>query len=121
MTETSKVVDVLLLLGRKQHSYAQGHMLCLHYTLCLMQLSVVRNLILSGCSDDIPGGGLLVIDAVGWRSMYFVVMPRVNLIVIFLTYHVYLYSINCPTVICLPSMCYLSYGETPLVLSLIHI
>ena len=88
MTETSKVVDVLLLLGRKQHSYARGHMLCLHYTLSLMQLSVVRNLILLGCSDDIPGGGLLVIDAVGWRSMYFVVMPRVNLIVIFLTYHV---------------------------------
>jgi hypothetical protein len=27
----------------------------------------------------------------------------------------YLYSINCPTVICLPSMCFLSYGETPLV------
>jgi hypothetical protein len=47
--------------------------------------------------------------------MYFVVMPRVNRIVIFLTYHVYLYSINSPTVICLPSMCYLSYGETPLV------
>jgi hypothetical protein len=106
---------VLLLLGRKQYSYAQGHMLCLHYTLCLMQLSVVRNLILIGCSDDIPVCGLLVIDAVGWRSMYFVVMPGVNLIMIFLTYHVYLYSINCPTVICLPSMCYLSYGETPLV------
>jgi hypothetical protein len=47
--------------------------------------------------------------------MYFVVMPKVNLIVIFLTYHVYLYSINCPTVICLPSMCYFIYGETPLV------
>jgi hypothetical protein len=60
-------------------------------------------------------GGLLVIDAVGWRSMYFVVMPRVNLIVILLTYGHYLYSINCPTVICLPNMCYLSYGETPLV------
>ena len=88
MTETSKVVDVLLLLGRKQHSYAQGHMLYLHYTLCLMQLSVVRNLILMGCSDDIPVSGLLVIDAVGWQSMYFVVMPRVNRIVIFLTYHV---------------------------------
>ena len=101
MIETSKVVDVLLLLGGKQHSYARGHMLCLHYTLCLMQLSVVRNLILSGCSDDIPGGGLLVIDAVGWRSMYFVVMPRVNLIVILVTYARYLYSINCPTVICL--------------------
>jgi hypothetical protein len=90
-------------------------MLCLHYTLCLMQLSVVHNLILMRCSDDIPMSELLVIDAVGWRSMYFVVMPRVNLIVIFLTYHVYLYSVNYPTVICLPSMCYLSYGETPLV------
>jgi hypothetical protein len=49
-------------------------MLCLHYTLCLMQLSVVRNLILMGCLDDIPVSGLLVIDAVGWRSMYFVVI-----------------------------------------------
>jgi hypothetical protein len=36
--------------------------------------------------------------------MYFVVMPRVNLIVILSTYARYLYSINCPTVICLPSM-----------------
>jgi hypothetical protein len=60
-------------------------------------------------------GGLLVIGAVGWRSMYFVVMPRVNLIVIFSTYARCIYSINCPTLICLPSMCYLSYGETPLV------
>jgi hypothetical protein len=102
-------------LGRKQHSYVQGHMLCLYYTLCLMQLSVVRNLILVGCSDDIPVGGLLVIDAHRWRSMYLVVMPRVNLIVILSTYARYLYSINCPTVICLPSMCCLSYGETPLV------
>jgi hypothetical protein len=82
VTETSKVVDVLLPLGSKQYSYAQGHMLCLHYTICLMQLSVVRNLILMGCLDDIPMSALLVIDAVGWRSMYFVVMPRVNLIVI---------------------------------------
>ena len=95
---------MLLPLGRKQHSYAQGHMLCLHYTLCLMQLSIIRNLILEGCSDDIPTSRLLVIDAVGWRSMYFVVMPRVNLIVILVTYARYLYSINCPTIICLPSM-----------------
>jgi hypothetical protein len=36
--------------------------------------------------------------------MYFVVMPRVNLIVILVTYVRYLYSINCPTIICLPSM-----------------
>jgi hypothetical protein len=47
--------------------------------------------------------------------MYFVIMPRVNLIVILMIYVRYLCSINCPTVICLPSMCYLSYGETPLV------
>jgi hypothetical protein len=95
---------VLLPLGRKQHSYVQGHSFCFHYTLCLMQLSVVRNLILEGCLDDIPASGLLVIDAFGWRSMYFVVMPRVYLIVILVTYTHYLYSINCPTVICSPSM-----------------
>jgi hypothetical protein len=96
----------MLLLGGKQHSYARGHMLCLDYTLCLMQLSVVRNLILVEFSDWFATSGLLVIDVVGWRSMYFVVMPRVNLIVILSTYARCLYSINCPTVICLPSMCY---------------
>jgi hypothetical protein len=90
-------------------------MLYLYYTLCLIQLYVVRNLILMGCSDDISVGGLLVIDTVEWRSMYLIVMPRVNLIVIIATYAYYLYSINCLTVICLPSMCYLSYRETPLV------
>jgi hypothetical protein len=36
--------------------------------------------------------------------MYFVVMPRVNLIVILMTCACYLYSINCRTIICLPSM-----------------
>jgi hypothetical protein len=106
---------VLLPLGRKQYSYVQGQMLYLHYTLCLTQLSVVRNLILMGCSDDIPVSVLLVIDAVGWRSMYLIVMPRVNIRVFLSTYARCLYSINCPIVICLPSMCYLSYGETPLV------
>jgi hypothetical protein len=81
-------------------------MFYLHYTLCLMQLSIVRNLILMGCLDDIPVSGLLVIDAVGWWSMYLVVMPRVNLIVILSSYAHCLCSINCPTVICLPSMYY---------------
>jgi hypothetical protein len=90
-------------------------MLCLHYALCLMRLSVVCNVILKGCSDDIPVSGLLVIDVVGLRSMYFVVMPRVSLIVILVMYVRYLYSINCPTIIYLPSMLYLSYGETSLV------
>jgi hypothetical protein len=36
--------------------------------------------------------------------MYFIVMPRVNLIVILMTYVRYLYSINCTIVICLSSM-----------------
>jgi hypothetical protein len=35
VTTTSKVVDVLLLLGRKQQSCVQGHLYCLLYTLCL--------------------------------------------------------------------------------------
>jgi hypothetical protein len=52
----------------------------------------------------LSASGLLVIDAVGLRFMYFVGMPRVNLIVILMTYVCYLYSINCSTVICLPSM-----------------
>jgi hypothetical protein len=47
--------------------------------------------------------------------MYFVVMPRVSLKVILMMYVCYLYSINCPTIIFLPNMLYLSYGETPLV------
>jgi hypothetical protein len=96
----------MLPLGRKQHSYAQGYLLCLHYTLCLMQLSVVRNLILVEFSDWFATSGLFIIDVGGWRSMYLVVMPRVNLIVILSTYACCFYYINCPTVICLPSMCY---------------
>jgi hypothetical protein len=103
---------VLLPLGRKQHSCVQGHSFFLHYTLCLMQLSVVHNLILMGCSDDIPVSRLLVIDAVGWRSMYLVVIPRVNLIVILATYARYLYSFNCPTVIYLPSMLFILWRDT---------
>jgi hypothetical protein len=43
-------------------------------------------------------------NAVGLRSMYFFVMSRVNIIMILMTYVRYLYSISCPTVICLPSM-----------------
>jgi hypothetical protein len=71
-----------------------------------MQLSVVRNLIPVKFSDWFATSGLLVIYAVGWRSMYLIVMHRGNLIVILLTYARCLYSINCPTVICLPSMYY---------------
>jgi hypothetical protein len=91
-------------------------------TFALFTLCTLLNIIIC-CSQlntqevlgRFPTSGLLVIDAVGWRSMYFVVMPRVSLIVILVMYVRYLYSINCPTVIYLPNMLYLSYGETPLV------
>jgi hypothetical protein len=38
----------------------------------------------------IPREWIFVIDAVGLRSMYFYVMPRVNLIMILMTYVCYL-------------------------------
>jgi hypothetical protein len=60
--------------------------------------------------------GWIISHRCSWMTVYvFCCNARVNLIVILATYARYLYSINCPTVICLPSMCYLSYGETPLV------
>jgi hypothetical protein len=84
--------------------------LCLR-TFALFTLCTLLNAIIccsqhntQGVLGRLPESGLLVIDAVGLRPMYFVVMPRVNLIVILMTYVCYLYSINCPTVICLPSM-----------------
>jgi hypothetical protein len=80
-------------------------------TFALFTLRTLLNVIIycsqlntQGVLGRLPMSGLLVIDAVGLRSMYFVVMPRVNLIVILVTYACYLHSINCPTVICLPNM-----------------
>jgi hypothetical protein len=81
----------------------------LNAIICCLQLNT------QGVLGRFPASGFLVIDAVGLRSMYFVVMPKVSLIVILVMYVRYLYSINCPTIICLPSMLYLSYRETPLV------
>jgi hypothetical protein len=78
----------------------------LNAIICCLQLNT------QGVLGRFPASGLLVIDAVGWRSMYFVIMPRVSLIVILVMYVRYLYSINCPTVICLPSMLYLSWRDT---------
>jgi hypothetical protein len=70
----------------------------LNAVICCSQLNT------QGVLGLIPASGLLVIDTIGWRSMYFIVMPRVNLIVILSTYARYFYSINCPTVIRLPSI-----------------
>jgi hypothetical protein len=76
------------------------------FTLCTLLNTIICCLQLNtqGVLGQFPASGFLVIDAVRWWSMYFVVMPRVSLIVILVMYVCYLYSINCPTVICLPSM-----------------
>jgi hypothetical protein len=76
------------------------------FTLRTLLNAVIRcsQLNTQGVLRRLPASGLLVIDAVGLWSMYFVVMPRVNLIVILMTYVRYLYFINCPTIICLPGI-----------------
>jgi hypothetical protein len=76
------------------------------FKLCTLLNAIIycSQLNTQGVLGRFPASGLLVIDAVGWRSMYFVIMPRVSLIVILVMYVHYLYSINCPTIICLPSM-----------------
>jgi hypothetical protein len=76
------------------------------FTLRTLLNAVIRCLQLNnqGVLGRLPASGLLVIDAVGLRSIYFFVMPRVNLIVILMTYVRYFYSMNCSTIICLPSM-----------------
>jgi hypothetical protein len=50
--------------------------------------------------------GWIISQRCSWMAVYvfFFVMPRVNLIVILVTYARYFYSINCPTVIYLPSI-----------------
>jgi hypothetical protein len=76
------------------------------FTLHTLLNAVIRcsQLNTQGVLGRLPASGLLVIDVVGLWSIYFVVMPRVNLIVILMTYVRYLYSINCLTVFCLPSI-----------------
>jgi hypothetical protein len=80
-------------------------------TFALFMLRTLLNAIIycsqlntQGVLERFSTNGLLVIDAVRWRSIYFVVMPRVSLVVILVMCVRYLYSINYPTVICLPSM-----------------
>jgi hypothetical protein len=70
----------------------------LNAVICCLQLNTQRVL------GQHRESGLLVIDAVGLWSMYFVVMPIVNLIVILIIFVCYLYSINCQTVIYLSSI-----------------
>jgi hypothetical protein len=79
-----------------------------------MRLSVVRNLILKGSSDDSPRVDFC--HRCSWITVY--VFGRNAQSKSHSDPHdvcTLSCSINCPTVICLPSMCYLSYGETPLV------
>ena len=76
MTIISSVVDVMLLLGRKQRSLVHGT--CGLFTLHTLLKAVLYCLQLNtgGGSDDNLKVDFLGIDAVGWRSMYNVVMPN---------------------------------------------
>ena len=87
------------------------------FTLHALLNAIIRCLQLNTgwCRGCNPEGGLLVIDAVGLTVYVFCVMPTYLFIVFILEIIVQrALSVNCPSVICLPSMCYL-YGETPLV------
>jgi hypothetical protein len=79
-----------------------------------MRLSVVHNLILKGSSDDLREW--IFSHRCSWITVY--VFCRNAQSKSHSDPHdvcTLSCSINYPTVICLPSMCYLSYGETPLV------
>ena len=87
------------------------------FTLHALLNAIIRCLQLNTgwCRGCNPEGGLLVIDAVGLTVYVFCVMPAYLFIVFILEIIVQgALSVNCPSVICLPSMYYL-YGETPLV------
>jgi hypothetical protein len=84
------------------------------FTLCTLLKAIICCLQLNTqwLLGQNPEGGLLVTDAVGLWSMYYVVMPIVNLIVILMTFVCLLYSINCPNVICLPIMLFTLWRDT---------
>ena len=65
------------------------------FTLHALLNAIIRCLQLNTgrCRGCNPEGGLLVIDAVGWRSMYNVVMPKMNRIVIISHVLVFILSI----------------------------
>jgi hypothetical protein len=70
----------------------------LNAVICCLQLNT------HGVFRRYPRGWIISHRCSWMVSMYFVVMTRVNIIVILATYARYLYCINCPTVICLPNI-----------------
>src|SRR3954463_9141472 len=101
----------MLLLGRKQQCFVQGQLYCLLCTLCLMQLSVACNLIPEGVQT--LTGRWTISHRCSWMAVYVLccnarIKSHSNLLTC-----IRLYSVNCPSVICLPSMLYILYGETP--------
>ena len=82
--------------------------------LCLMQLSVACNLIPEGVR--MLSGRWTISHICSWMAVYVSCCnAQSNLVVIILYACICLYSINCHSVICLPSMLFIYYGETPLV------
>jgi hypothetical protein len=58
-------------------------------------------------------GGWIISHRCSWITIYVLCCnAQVNLIVIFMTFLHFLYSINCPTVICLPNMLFILWRDT---------
>jgi hypothetical protein len=58
-------------------------------------------------------GGWIISHRCSWITVYVLCCnAQVNLIVILMTFVCLLYSINCPTVICLPSMLFTLWRDT---------
>jgi hypothetical protein len=62
-------------------------------------------------------GGWIISHRCSWITVYVLCCnAQVNLIVILMTFVCFLYSIKCPTVICLPSMLFILWRDTTSVL-----
>jgi hypothetical protein len=58
-------------------------------------------------------GGWIISHKYNWITVYVLCCnTQVNLIVILMTFVCLLYSINCPTVICLPNMLFILWRDT---------
>ena len=78
-----------------------------------MRLSVACNLIPKGVR--MRTGRWIISHRCGWNGLCILCNARIFIHSVYSSDHrTRALSVNCPSVICLPSMCYL-YGETPLV------
>jgi hypothetical protein len=106
---------VLLPLGRKQYSCVQGHLLCLHYALCFNAVICCSQLNTRGVFRRYPREWIIS-HRCSWMAVYVFCCNAQSeshsdphdVCTLSLFYQL-------PNCNLFTSMCYLSYGETPLV------